>query len=256
MTFLLSEISHFGIIMASDSSETRTSSQATTFVDVDKTHYFPDINVGISTWGYATVGNQSIDSWLTAEVNNFAQVKSSDEILSNLTKHLGQRLIEAFHLDGSRRNGHIRMGLHIAGYNSDTLDAPGLCHVFIDQGDLYFTSQETQLYLPEHVPAMHLRNGILDEYSAFNEFAIMWPALFGIHETFRNLIYDRYHHKATVLQDPLVMRAEYLGNWIRQLCLVVKMAGIPEYIGKSVRVLVFEREGNPRRYELPEMHIC
>jgi hypothetical protein len=148
------------------------------------------------------------------------------------------------------------MGLHIAGYNSTAVNAPGLCHVFIDHGDLYFTPQITQMYLPEHVPAMHLRNGILDEYSPFNEFAIMWPALLGVQETFRNLIRDRYQHKAVPLQDPLAVRAEYLGNWIKQLCLVVKMAGIPEHIGKTVRVLTFDRLGIARRFELPEMRIA
>jgi hypothetical protein len=96
MTFLLSEISHFGIIMASDSSETRTTLGRTTFVDVEKTHHFPEINVGISTWGHATVGNQGIDEWLELEVGSFVRLERTDAILSDLTEHLAQKLNEPF----------------------------------------------------------------------------------------------------------------------------------------------------------------
>jgi hypothetical protein len=239
MTFLLSEINHFGIVMASDSSETQTVDGKSTFAEVEKTHYFSKLNVGISTWGHATVGDQGIDEWLRETVEDFTQLGKTDELLSGLTSHIARRLDEAFHLDGTRRNNSIRMGLHIAGYNSSTNDAPGFCHVFIDQGYPYFDPQETQLYLPEHIPARHLRNGMLDEYG-FDEFAIMWPALSGVFESFHSMMLKRYPHMTRPLQYSPVIRAELLGNWVKQLCLVVKLAGIPEHIGKAVRVLTFE----------------
>jgi hypothetical protein len=164
MTFLLSEINHFGIVMASDSSETRTVQGKNTFTEVEKNHYFSRLNVGISTWGHATVGSQGIDEWLQEAVDEFAQLGETDGILSGLTSHLAQRLDEAYHFDGTRRRSTIRMGLHIAGYHSSANDAPGFCHVFVEQDYPRFDPQETQLYLPEHIPARHLRNGMLDEY--------------------------------------------------------------------------------------------
>ena len=49
MTFVLSEISRLGVIMGSDSSETRTDGASEDFVEVEKTLYFPTLNIGVST---------------------------------------------------------------------------------------------------------------------------------------------------------------------------------------------------------------
>jgi hypothetical protein len=253
MTFLLSEINHFGIVMASDSSETRTAHGKSTFTEVEKTHYFSKLNVGISTWGHAIIDGQGIgiDEWLRETVEEFTHLGNTDGILSGLTSHLAVRLDEAFYLNGSNRS-KIRMGLHIAGYDSSTSDAPGICHVFIDQDHLRFDSQQIQLRLPEHYLNQQLRNGMLDEYG-FDEFAIMWPALSGVFESFRNVLLKRYSSITQPLQYSPAVQAELLGNWVKQLCVVVKLAGIPEHIGKAVRVLTFDKSGNPQRFILPEM---
>jgi hypothetical protein len=252
MTFLLSEITHTGIIMASDSSETRSTHGHDAFVEVEKTLYFAPLNVGISTWGRATVGSLGINEWLQTQVELFITLNKRDELLVELSTFLARQLDEAFHFDGSTRNGSVRMGLHIAGYNASTSDAPGFCHVFVDRGYHKFDAQLTQLYLPTHVPALHLRNGMLDEAN-FDEFSIMWPALSGMNLSFLNLMRNRYQHLSKPIDDPLRVQAEWIANWVRQLCLVVKMAGIPAHIGKTVRVLAFDRQGNARHFLLPEL---
>ena len=63
MTFILSEINHEGILMASDSSETRkdTKTGVETFHKAIKTLYFSALNIGISTWGDANVGTEGIN---------------------------------------------------------------------------------------------------------------------------------------------------------------------------------------------------
>ena len=73
MTFVLSQIDKNGIIMASDSSETHTNKITgfRKYVEVDKTLYFDEINVGISTWGDAEVGNQGINDWINQSVADF-----------------------------------------------------------------------------------------------------------------------------------------------------------------------------------------
>ena len=72
MTFVLSEINKDGIIMASDSSETHTNNAGSMkFLEVDKTLYFKSLNIGISTWGHAEVGNQGINEWLNDSMADF-----------------------------------------------------------------------------------------------------------------------------------------------------------------------------------------
>ena len=87
----------------------------------------------------------------------------------------------------------------------------------------------------------------------YEEFALMWPALSGIDDSFRGLIQFFHNNKISAPEDPTRLRAEWLGNWIKQMCLMIKTAGLPEYIGKTVTVLNFNRNGRSRWFELPEM---
>jgi hypothetical protein len=147
----------------------------------------------------------------------------------------------------------MKLGLHVAGYNFAASDAPGFCHVHISPEYKKFDPQPGPfLSLPTHVEAMHLRNGMIDE-KGFDEFNIMWPALSGIDETFRNLLRNHYPQFNRDVKDLIAARAEWLGNWVKQMCLAVKLAGFPERIGKTVKVLTFNKEGEVRWFALPEM---
>jgi hypothetical protein len=249
MTFILSEVNHDAIFMASDSSETWIDSSGNEkFVEVDKTLYFPEINIGISTWGDAEVLGQGLNDWLKQAVLDFAQHKKSDQVLADFTAFLSERLDKALGLDGTTPNSEYHMGLHIAGYNSSSDQTPpGICHVFIDPNFNKFQPQETLLSLPPHISAYHLRNGM------FEEFAIMWPALYGIDTSFRNLIALNYQDIIRIPEDPIALKAEWLGSWVKQMCLVIKMAGLREYIGKKVKVLSFNQQGDVKWFHLPEM---
>ena len=251
MTFVLSQINQDGIIMASDSSETHTDKRTGVrkFVEVDKTLYFDEINIGISTWGDAEVGNHGINEWLDQAVADFKSHSQSENILQEITLFLAKRLDKAFGLDGKKVNSSLHMGLHVAGYNSILKNAlPGICHVFIEPGFSQFDPQMTMLSLPNQEANFHLRNGM------YKEFAIMWPALSGIDASFRGLIAALYQNEIEPPKDPVSLQAEWLGNWVKQMCLVIKTAGLPEYIGKTVKVLTFDCARNVRWFHLPEMN--
>lgn len=247
MSFILSQINKDGIIMASDSSETHINSAGNQiFVEVDKTLYFDDVNIGISTWGDAQVGDQGINDWLNQALSDFKTPDNARQMLENITSFLANRLNKEFGLDGTTPNRSIHMGLHIAGYNSSSKGAlPGICHVFIEPGFRKFDPQLTMLSLPNEGTTFRLRNGM------YEEFAIMWPALSGIDASFRSLIASRYKCEIQPSNDPVALQAEWLGSWVKQMCLVIKTAGLPEYIGKSVKVLAFSQEGKPRWFQLP-----
>ena len=121
MSFVLSEINHDNVVMASDSSETREYPDGRVdFADVDKTLYFGQLNIGISTWGESSC-----------------------------------------------------------------------------------------------MPGYHLRNGI------YREFALFWPTFAGIDETFRTFVKLHYAHLLTGSSDAVRLKAEWLGNWVRQMCFIL-----------------------------------
>jgi hypothetical protein len=105
----------------------------------------------------------------------------------------------------------------------------------------------TMLSLPHEGANFHLRNGM------YEEFAIMWPALSGIDTSFRSLFVSRYQSEIELIQDPISLKAEWLGNWVKQMCLVIKSAGLPEFVGKTVKMLTFDSTRTVRWFHLPEM---
>jgi hypothetical protein len=171
MTFVLSEINHEGVVMASDSSQTildNATKKITGFVEKEKTFYFKGLNIGLSSWGLAQVGAQDIGIWLEGPVKEFMetvnQTGNSDR-LAAFTNFLARQLDEAFKLDGKKENDSLHMGLHICGYNSSTDKSPGMCHIYINPGQNRFIPELTVIpSLPKGIPANHLRNGIHEEF--------------------------------------------------------------------------------------------
>jgi hypothetical protein len=100
--------------MASDSSETCDHPDGRQeFCEVDKTLYFPSVNMGISTWGHAQVGDQGINEWLEAAMSEFVKLRNSEQSLEKIAAFLANKLDKAFGLDGNKKNIEIHMGLHI-----------------------------------------------------------------------------------------------------------------------------------------------
>jgi len=128
MTFVLSQIYEGGVIMGSDSSETSFDVDGKpAFSEVDKTLYYPEINIGISTWGDAVVEGEGINEWLNRMIADFTKDHDGDHVLEKITYFLADKLDEAFGLNKKDKNESVHMGLHISGYNWTSQDAlPGI----------------------------------------------------------------------------------------------------------------------------------
>lgn len=264
MTFILTELSDFGIIMAADSSETRMQNGEESFEEVDKIIYFPDLNIGISTWGDAIVDNKDIDSWLKEAIGRFKQNKNDNNLknkfLSDISKHIAEKLNEIF------PNGEAVLGLHITGYTySVELKEyrPGVFHVHNhDERNIReirrcltpehrngepkkFIAEKTKPILQKG-EAIHIRNGI------YEEFALFFPALQGLKETFRNTLMLSHEDMVNTNDLDLVkIEAESIANWVRLMCNTFNEAGLFPYVGKRIRVLAIQ-EDNHRKFTLNE----
>lgn len=246
MTFVLSQISQNGIIMASDSSETWTDPDTgnKTYIEFDKTLYFSRLNVGVSTWGDAQVGEEEINEWLDRTIAKFNS-QNLDGLLRRLADYIASKLNDALK-SGKMEDHEHHMGLHIAGYDSSE-SQPVICHVFIEPDSKGFEAQMTMPVLSRSQKVFHLRNGM------YREFATMWPALFGVDQSLRTLFAEGYRDELIDADDPIALESEWLGNWVKQVCLVSKTAGLPEYIGKTVKILAFDKDCRPRWFHIKEM---
>ena len=264
MTFILTELSDFGIIMAADSSETRTDNGKESFEEVDKIIYFPELNIGISTWGYALVDNKDINTWLKEIIDEFKQNKNGDDFknkfLNEISEQIAKKLNEEF------PNGEAVLGLHIAGYTYSTEFKeyrPGIFHVHNhDKNNIReirrcltpehrageptkFIAEKTKPILKKG-EAIHLRNGI------YEEFALFFPVLQGLKETFRNTIMLSHENMINTNDlDLIKIEAESIANWVRLMCNTFNDAGLFPYVGKRVRVLAI-REDSHRKFTLNE----
>lgn len=256
MTFVLTEISHaHQIVMASDSSEliTNLRTKERSFNSATKTLYCDDLNIGVSTWGLATIGGRGVNSWLQDELRAFSRTEygTTDQPLTALTQFLAAQLDVEFSLNGSSPYRGDSLGFHLAGYDSkNPLSAPpGMCHVYLNPGQRKAEPELTLPVLPPFISGQHLRNGM------FEPFAIMWPTLSGVDETFKSLIEQHYKEQSVAASDSdnVKLRAEWVGNWVKQMCNMLKQAGIPRFIGEPVVVLTFNAQRQVRWFEIPEI---
>jgi hypothetical protein len=262
MTFILTELSDIGIIMAADSSETKEDERGQIFEEVDKIIYFPQFNIGISTWGYAIVEDMDINSWLKKEVEKFKNSIKEKDILNKYLMKLSDYL--AFRLNEVLPEGKF-VGLHIAGYTfSEEYEEyrPGIFHVHnhnkenIREIRRCMTEEHrtdpTKIIAERTKPilkkgeAIHIRNGI------YEEFALFFPAFQGLKISFIDTIRHFYEDLIdTSNTDILKVEAESIANWVRLMCNTFSEAGIPPYIGKKIRVLAI-KNNDYRKFTLDE----
>lgn len=249
MTFILTELSEFGVIMAADSSETITSPDGRCeFLEVDKIIFFEKLNIGISTWGDAEVNKVNINTWLENEINKFIKDRPTTDSLKNkylkeLAEYLARRLNED--------TKDMVCGLHIGGYNYiDGKYKPGIFHVHNhDKANIpeirrcivethrngvnpdLFIAEPTKPVL-EDGNAIHIRNGI------YEKFALFFPAYSGLQRTFVDTIQLSYPQLRQENLDLVKIEAENIANWVRLMCNTFSEAGLAPFVGKKVRVLV------------------
>jgi|GEM_PF-6532328 len=246
MTFLLSNTISNRVFMAADSAETATYADGSRAIrEIEKTLYFPKLNVGISTWGSAKIGNIGINEWLRDSLIEYHDANDSLR-LTRLTNFLASRLDAEF---GLPKRGHslAEMGLHIGGFETGEVNCPpGLCHVFIGKDRDRFEPELTHPSLK--VGGFLLFNGM------YEPFSMMWHELKEVDDKYRAIVERSYPHLIKLDRDRWIdFHAEWLGGWVKQLCITFKVVGMPEYVGKAIRVLTFDNNGDRRNYEIPEI---
>lgn len=249
MTFILTELSEFGITMAADSSETITNANGRRdFLEVDKIIYFKKLNIGISTWGDARIESIDINTWLENEINKFIDNISSNSSLKNkYLKEVAEYLARRLNEDSS----NMVCGLHVAGYSYvDGKYKPGIFHVHNhDKANIseikrcivethrngvnpeLFIAEPTKPIL-EDGNTVHVRNGI------YEKFALFFPAYSGLQRTFVDTIQLSYPQLRQENLDLVKIEAENIANWVRLMCNTFSEAGLAPFVGKKVRVLV------------------
>jgi hypothetical protein len=262
MTFILTELSDLGIIMAADSSETVTDSNCEQFQECNKIIYFPELNIGISTWGDAIVENKGINDWLNEKIKEFKSDKNGSNLknkyLEDVSNFIAEKLNIAF------PKGESVLGLHITGFSRHNSEfRPGIFHVHNhnekDKQEIsncltpeHRNGQPKKFFAEKTKPilnireALHLRNGI------YKEFALFFPALQGVKQSFVNIIRSKYGSKIDLSKlDVLKIQAESVANWVRLMCNTFSEAGILPYVGKNVKVLLIQ-ENKYRKFVLNE----
>ena len=127
MTLLLTELSHLGIAMATDSAVTYTDPQTGASWAVPsaakKLHPITYLNAGVSCWGLGRIGQLSTDEWLVAFVTKMVGTQNLSDFARELAVQLNREV-------GPNSNGAERAGFHVAGYLDDgSGPAPSLFHV-------------------------------------------------------------------------------------------------------------------------------
>jgi hypothetical protein len=196
MTLVVSEVSHHGIVMLGDSAVTY--SRGGKIIGVKpgavKVQYSPELNIGVSMWGWGTAGEQSLDRWIADFLKSQANLKPNLEQLGN---SLAQQINEIRKQFNVPMDENSRSGFHLAGYENGK---PRLWHVhtghfeesvhefrlYKDYPNLQGWSDEQFVRLLQSPGLVHLRNGyhqffallfdsVLEYASTLNRFGIPFP---------------------------------------------------------------------------------
>ncbi len=258
MTFILSDVSQLGIVMASDSAATNKDPKTNKTISIDKrnkTIYLSEFNVGLSFWGDVGIPNVVfIPDWIKGRIEEYKQnLNNKTNLLNQHTEKLANytrdELNKFFELPNNDTYRKLSLGIHLGGYikNSNKL-VPAIFHIHktVDN-ELNMDEFQISPHIWNEIngQAFHVRNGM------YKEFSIFWDAFNGVDKSFISML--QYNHKNHIkdCRDHIKLRAEWVANWVKLMCNSMKQAYLPEVIGKKVNVLVIQEKGN-RNFEIPE----
>jgi hypothetical protein len=117
MTLILTELSHLGIAMATDSAVTKTDLVSGVSWAVPnaakKLQIVPHLNAGISCWGLGQIGKMKTDVWLGDFITRHDHTPSIETLACSLASELNSLL-------GPNPDCKPRAGFHVAGFLSWT----------------------------------------------------------------------------------------------------------------------------------------
>ena len=259
MTFILTELSKDCIIMTADSAEIEFGTFR--IKPIDKVIHYYKLNIGVSTWGIATIKGEDINSWLQNSKSQFHSDVIKGQLVPNkylrqLAEYLGHKL------NTDIPNGESNLGLHVAGYMEiEGILRPVVYHVHNHNPDegleiesckshnhknaMSFVAEEN-IY-DETEPDFHLRNGI------YKEFAAYYPEFEKSYIKFLERI--KANHSSLVLpsRDMIRVRAEYAANLVNLVRTAFTLSGLYPVVGMAIKVIAIEPH-RVQRFVLPEFN--
>lgn len=251
MTFVLSEISNDGIYMSADSSEIQIPEDESEIKSkkVQKIEYLPDLSLGVSTWGDWTDEFYDMNTFIKTAAAEYMDHRSKGESnLLGFSNYLADRLDIQFEYDGIKENTDLYTGFHFCGYAYPSkYERPGLCNVFIEKHYNHFEAQKT-CPVCDAGSRVQLTNGI------YRPFVQARPLINEFERVVDSILKDEHSEDSDPDLDSVRVRAEWLGNLVRQMCIGVKKAGLRPIIGDPVTVLYFNSSiDSVRWFHLPGM---
>jgi len=267
MTFILTELNDYAIIMAADSSESYyLQTENPCFKKGTKIEYFSNLNIGISTWGHNQIEQIYINDWLKEKISEFEQTKEEIDKQNKYLRELSEYLAEK--LNSANSGNQLRLGLHVAGYTYSMGYGelrPGVFHVHnhnpknVEEiskcnspehrtGDpTKFIAEKSKPILPKGGLAYHLRNG------AYQEFSKYYPYFQKLQNELTYEIHTNYRHSIANNQIDLPkVFAKRIGSWVSLVSNTFSEAGLLPVVGKDIRILVLLRAGC-RKFTLPDI---
>ncbi len=240
MTLVVSEVSRHGIVMIGDSAVTY--SRGEEIIEVKpgavKVQYSPELNVGISMWGWGTAGKQSLDVWIADFLKSQVQPRPNLEQLGN---SLAQQLNEIRKEFDVPMHEIARSGFHLGGYDNGV---PRLWHVHTG----HFQEPVHELRLYKDYPndqgisdeqftqflqgsgAVHLRNG----YHQF--FAILFDSVLNYAKTLQHL-------QVQFPMDSIEGRVLFYKLLIQFVAGSLKASGLHPGVNEILSVAAFNQNG-------------
>lgn len=223
MTLVLSELSSFGVAIATDSAVTFSNDRV--YIGAQKLLPVYKLNAGIAVWGLGRINNTDSDVWLEKFIENEVKPNMS---LWNMAKKLAEKLNEAF-------GGIIseRMGVHVAGFDEKNgICGPAFYHVHNGHYHIEYRNGKIENVPDENPairefkanedcpPAVYPNNKFyLTRNGDFSIFAILYDKINPLFNNVQNMTGLKFPYPSS-----LASRGEYLRFWINTIVGIYRLS--------------------------------
>lgn len=243
MTLILTELSSFGISMATDSAVTQTQRRTrlsrVTPNMAKKLQKIPYLNAGISCWGLGRIGGIPTDDWLS----NFINTNSRRRTLKGFANELERQLNNQVSVNS---RGNPRLGFHLAGFEDyNGVPTPSFYHIHDGQSTVlqqrHVTVNPNQFNANHDVPPQVYQQTINagSVYITRNGDYQMYASVFQLLENFFQSL--RPLGISVPSSQNLADRAEYLVFQIRTMSEIYRLSNLVPGIGGGINYLTINQ---------------
>jgi len=255
MTLILTEITQLGVAMAADSAVTRTISLSgdrsitRVLTGVQKLHYIPKINAGISCWGQGNIGPLPMDIWLQDFILGRINEYNSLEDFARLLEQELRTVIPPLNEPTDRDLLYGTVGFHLAGisrYNDQNY--PDFWHIHNGRSQRLEERGEginpllinANHDIPPNIMASLPENALqLTRNGDIQIYANLFDLLQGFFETVHTNIGVRFGLTQPLLSE----RCEWLKFQIEFISNLYKFSNLIPSIGGQIAILWIEKNG-------------